>query len=99
MVMKQVVLSPSLMYISGGNFCYISTGLCYHRNYYYYGYETSCIISQVSCSFQEETSVIYQLEGVTIETIITMVMKLSEATFKPFLYKVGVRLSSSMSPH
>ena len=46
----------------------------------------------VSCTFQEETSVIYQLEGVTIETIITMVMKLSEATFKPFLYKVGVRL-------
>ncbi|XP_053394592.1 HEAT repeat-containing protein 1-like isoform X2 [Mercenaria mercenaria] len=29
-----------------------------------------------------------ELESVTIETIITMVMKLSESTFKPFLFKV-----------
>ena len=41
------------------------------------------------CMFQEKTSVLTRLEGVTIETIITMVMKLSEATFKPFLFKVG----------
>lgn len=29
-----------------------------------------------------------QLEGVTIDTIITMVLKLSETTFKPFLFKI-----------
>jgi hypothetical protein len=29
------------------------------------------------------------IESVTIETIITMVMKLSESTFKPFLFKVS----------
>ncbi|KAL4236600.1 HEAT repeat-containing protein 1 [Mactra antiquata] len=37
-------------------------------------------------SFSEEE--LNSLESVTIETIITMVMKLSESTFKPFLFKV-----------
>ena len=55
------------MYILGGHFCYISVGGHYHRNYYNYGNETSCFISHVSCTIQEDTSVIYQLEGITIE--------------------------------
>jgi len=31
------------------------------------------------------------LEGVAVDTIISMVMKLSESSFKPFLFKVSCR--------